>query len=118
MTRKDWLLFAAISICWDIPYLFIKAAVRQLDPTVAAGSDLCPLVVALPIRLCTRCRQAGRYAAPRPRHRDARSASEKKRSWNGGAMIGGRADRLVQVKVRRGLVCCRHGGWWVRRRGL
>ena len=34
MTRKGWLLFTAMSVFWGIPYLFIKLAVRELDPTV------------------------------------------------------------------------------------
>ena len=34
MTRKGWLLFTAMSVIWGIPYLFIKIAVRELDPTV------------------------------------------------------------------------------------
>ena len=34
MTRKGWLLFIAMSVVWGIPYLFIKLAVRELDPTV------------------------------------------------------------------------------------
>src|SRR2546425_7012942 len=34
MTRKGWLLFTAMSVFWGIPYLFIKFAVRELDPAV------------------------------------------------------------------------------------
>jgi drug/metabolite transporter (DMT)-like permease len=34
MTRKGWLLFTAMAVIWGIPYLFIKIAVRELDPTV------------------------------------------------------------------------------------
>jgi drug/metabolite transporter (DMT)-like permease len=34
MTRKGWLLFTAMSVIWGIPYLFIKIAVQELDPTV------------------------------------------------------------------------------------
>ncbi len=34
MTRKGWLLFIAMSVFWGIPYLFIKIAVRELNPTV------------------------------------------------------------------------------------
>ena len=34
MTRKGWLLFIAMSVFWGIPYLFIKIAVRELDPSV------------------------------------------------------------------------------------
>ena len=34
MTRKGWLLFIAVSVFWGIPYLFIKIAVRELDPII------------------------------------------------------------------------------------
>lgn len=34
MSRKGWLLFIAMSVVWGIPYLFIKVAVRELDPIV------------------------------------------------------------------------------------
>jgi drug/metabolite transporter (DMT)-like permease len=34
MTRKAWVLFAVMSVFWGIPYLFIKIAVRELDPIV------------------------------------------------------------------------------------
>jgi drug/metabolite transporter (DMT)-like permease len=32
MTRKGWLLFTMMSVIWGTPYLFIKIAVRELDP--------------------------------------------------------------------------------------
>ena len=34
MTRKGWLLFISMSVIWGIPYLFIKIAVRDIDPSV------------------------------------------------------------------------------------
>jgi drug/metabolite transporter (DMT)-like permease len=34
MTRKGWLLFIAVSVFWGIPYLFIRIAVHELDPSV------------------------------------------------------------------------------------
>jgi len=34
MSRKGWLLFIAMSVIWGIPYLFIKIALRELDPGV------------------------------------------------------------------------------------
>jgi len=34
VTRQAWLLFASISFLWGLPYLFIKIAVRELDPSV------------------------------------------------------------------------------------
>src|SRR5437660_7102014 len=34
MTRKGWLLFIVMSVLWGIPYLFIRIAVQELDPTV------------------------------------------------------------------------------------
>ena len=32
MTRKAWLAFAACSVLWGIPYLFIKIGVRVACP--------------------------------------------------------------------------------------
>jgi drug/metabolite transporter (DMT)-like permease len=37
MTRRAWLLFAAMSVIWGIPYLFIKIAVVELSPVTIAG---------------------------------------------------------------------------------
>jgi drug/metabolite transporter (DMT)-like permease len=34
MTRRGWLLFAAMSVIWGIPYLLIKVAVRHVEPPV------------------------------------------------------------------------------------
>ena len=38
MTRQAWLLFAAMSVIWGIPYLLIKVAVAELSPAALAGS--------------------------------------------------------------------------------
>jgi drug/metabolite transporter (DMT)-like permease len=35
MTRKAWIAFAAVSVIWGIPYLFIRIAVRHGVPPVA-----------------------------------------------------------------------------------
>jgi drug/metabolite transporter (DMT)-like permease len=32
MTRRAWLLFAAVSLLWGVPYLFIKVAVAEVPP--------------------------------------------------------------------------------------
>lgn len=32
MTRRGWLLFAAMCVIWGVPYLFIRVAVRDIDP--------------------------------------------------------------------------------------
>jgi drug/metabolite transporter (DMT)-like permease len=34
MTRRGWLLFAAMGVIWGTPYLLIKVAVKHLEPTV------------------------------------------------------------------------------------
>ncbi len=34
MTRRGWLLFAAMSVIWGLPYLLIKVAVEHLSPSV------------------------------------------------------------------------------------
>jgi len=52
VTRRGWLLFIALSLCWGIPYLFIRVAVADLDPLMVAfgrtaigGLLLLPLAV-------------------------------------------------------------------------
>src|SRR5918911_2633878 len=32
MTRRGWLLFAAMCVIWGVPYLLIRVAVRELSP--------------------------------------------------------------------------------------
>lgn len=53
MSRRGLLLFVAMCVIWGIPYLFIKIAVRELEPTVLvlgrtslAGLVLLPLAAA------------------------------------------------------------------------
>ena len=53
MTRRGWLLFAAMALIWGIPYLLIKVAVAELTPatlvllrTTVAGLILVPLAFA------------------------------------------------------------------------
>jgi drug/metabolite transporter (DMT)-like permease len=53
MTRRGWLLFAAMAVIWGIPYLLIKVAVAELTPatlvllrTTVAGLILVPLAFA------------------------------------------------------------------------
>lgn len=52
MTRRDWLLFAAMCIIWGIPYLLIRIAVRDVSPPdlVFARTGIAALVL-LPIAL-------------------------------------------------------------------
>src|SRR6266516_2795964 len=38
MTRRAWLLFAAVSLLWGVPYLFIKIAVAELPPVTVVFS--------------------------------------------------------------------------------
>lgn len=47
MTRKGWVLFIAMSVIWGIPYLFIKIAVRELDPSVVVFARVAIASVAL-----------------------------------------------------------------------
>src|SRR5581483_9177138 len=53
MTRRGWLLFAAMCVIWGIPYLLIRVAVRELAPetlvfarTSIAALLLLPVAVA------------------------------------------------------------------------
>ena len=47
MTRKGWMLFIAMSVIWGIPYLFIKIAVQELDPSVVVFARVGIAAVAL-----------------------------------------------------------------------
>lgn len=52
MTRRGWLLFAAMCLIWGVPYLLIRVAVRDVDPAgvVFLRTALAALVL-LPIAL-------------------------------------------------------------------
>jgi drug/metabolite transporter (DMT)-like permease len=59
MTREAWVLFAALSVIWGVPYLFIKVAVTELSPAaVAGGRTLLAALVLIPL--------AARQGALRP----------------------------------------------------
>jgi drug/metabolite transporter (DMT)-like permease len=50
MTRRAWLLFAAVSLLWGVPYLFIKVAVAELPPvTVVFGRVVLAALVLWPV---------------------------------------------------------------------
>ncbi len=52
MTRRAWLLLAALSVLWGMPYLFIKFAVHELPPPViVAGRTALAGLVLLPLAL-------------------------------------------------------------------
>lgn len=40
MSARGWALFAAVSVIWGMPYLFIKLAVDEMSPSVVAWSRL------------------------------------------------------------------------------
>ncbi len=50
MSRRGWLLFLALSVIWGLPYLFIKVAVAELDPTVVVwGRVALAAILLLPL---------------------------------------------------------------------
>src|SRR5215211_4927998 len=50
VTARGWALFAAVSVIWGMPYLFIKLAVEEMSPSVVAWSRLAiAAAVLLPI---------------------------------------------------------------------
>jgi drug/metabolite transporter (DMT)-like permease len=52
VTRRGWLLFAILSVCWGIPYLFIRIAVTDLDPLhIAFGRTALGALLLLPFAL-------------------------------------------------------------------
>jgi drug/metabolite transporter (DMT)-like permease len=58
VTRRGWLLFMALSLCWGIPYLFIRVAVVDLDPLIVAfGRTAIGGLLLLPLALRSRALQ-------------------------------------------------------------
>jgi drug/metabolite transporter (DMT)-like permease len=54
MNRRAWLIFAAVSVLWGIPYLFIKIAVGELaPPVVVVGRTAIAAAVLLPVAIAT-----------------------------------------------------------------
>jgi drug/metabolite transporter (DMT)-like permease len=52
VTRRGWFLFAILSVCWGIPYLFIRIAVVDLDPLhLAFGRTALGALILLPLAL-------------------------------------------------------------------
>ncbi len=52
MSRRGWLLFAALSLFWGIPYLFIRVAVTEIDPLLLAfGRTFLGALLLLPFAL-------------------------------------------------------------------
>jgi len=50
MSARAWALFAAVSVIWGMPYLFIKIAVEEISPSLVAWSRLTlAALVLLPI---------------------------------------------------------------------
>jgi drug/metabolite transporter (DMT)-like permease len=50
MSPRGWILFAAVSVVWGVPYLFIKLAVEDLTPGFVAWSRvMLAAVILLPI---------------------------------------------------------------------
>ena len=50
MSARAWALFAAVSVIWGMPYLFIKIAVEEISPSLVAWSRLTlAAVVLLPV---------------------------------------------------------------------
>src|SRR4051812_6454952 len=47
MTRRGWLLFAAMSVIWGVPYLLIKVAVEHVEPAVVVFARTSLAAVAL-----------------------------------------------------------------------
>src|SRR5437868_5318973 len=47
MSRRGWTLFAVISALWGVPYLLIKVAVAEVDPSVIVFTRVASSAVVL-----------------------------------------------------------------------
>ena len=52
MSRRGWVLFLTLGLCWGIPYLFIRIAVADVDPLIVAfGRTALGALILLPFAL-------------------------------------------------------------------
>ena len=52
MSRRGWVLFLSMSVIWGVPYLLIKVAVEEIEPSVLVlGRTLLAGVLLLPVAL-------------------------------------------------------------------
>ena len=52
MSARGWLLFAAMSLIWGIPYLLIRVAVREIEPaTLVLGRTAIGTILLMPLAL-------------------------------------------------------------------
>jgi drug/metabolite transporter (DMT)-like permease len=52
MTRRGWVLFAALAVLWGMPYFLIRIAVAEVDPLVVAfGRTLIGALLLLPVAI-------------------------------------------------------------------
>lgn len=65
MSRRAWVLFAAVSLLWGVPYLLIKVAVEELPPvTVVFTRVLLAALVLWPVAARSRAFRGLRRLAP------------------------------------------------------
>ncbi len=66
MSGEAWVLFAAMSLIWGLPYLFIKVAVAEVDPaTLVFARTTLALIILLPLAMrAGALRQALRHWQP------------------------------------------------------
>jgi drug/metabolite transporter (DMT)-like permease len=65
MTRRAWVLFAAVSLLWGVPYLLIKVAVEELPPvTVVFTRVFLAALVLWPVAARSRAFRGLRALAP------------------------------------------------------
>ena len=82
MSRKGWVFFAAVSVVWGMPYLFIKIAVDEgVSPAflsfvrVAMAAALLLLIA---WRSGARCADCARRPGRSPRSRCSRSSARSR----------------------------------------
>ena len=66
MTRRGWVLFAAMSLIWGVPYLLIKVAVEYLEPAVIVfgRTSIAAVMVLILAKRSGAVRVAARYWKP------------------------------------------------------
>ncbi len=95
MSRRGWLLFATLGVCWGIPYLFIRIAVTDLDPLIVAfGRTAIGALLLLPLALRARASATPAVAL------EAVTALHRDRDRRSLGAAGARRDQADQLGDR------------------
>ncbi len=106
VSARGWALFAAVSVIWGMPYLFIKIAVDEISPSLVAWSRLAlaaagPAAARLEARRAARARRALAHPHRLRRRRDGGAVAAARLRRGAHQLVARRDPGRDRAAVRR-----------------